>query len=132
MGNIAVTYCALGMKQDSLAYLEQTLQSLQIALPHDHPDTGDKHVSFDYLVKVALDLILCAVAAMENLAGSYFAFRRHADAVVLRETVLEIRHRKLPEDHPDTGNNHVCHSVVATDNVSVCSQSDGQPCHLVQ
>jgi hypothetical protein len=60
MGNIAVTYCALDMKQDSLVYLEQTLQSFELALPRDHPDTGDKHVPFDYLVMVALDLILCS------------------------------------------------------------------------
>ena len=60
MGNIAVTYYALGMKQDSLVYLEHALQSLQLALPHDHPDTGDKHLPFHYLVKVALDLILCS------------------------------------------------------------------------
>jgi hypothetical protein len=68
---------------------------------------------------------------MENLAGSYFTFRRHVDAVVLRGKVLEIRQRKLPEDHPDTGNNHVCHSGYATVDVSVCSQSYGQPCRLV-
>ena len=68
---------------------------------------------------------------MVSLAGSYFTFRRHADEVVLREKVLEIRHRKLPEDHPDTGNNNVCHCSNSTANVSVCSQIYGQPCRLV-
>ncbi len=40
---------------------------------------------------------------MDNLANTYGALGRHADALVLREKVLEFRRRVLPEDHPDLG-----------------------------
>ncbi len=41
--------------------------------------------------------------AMSNLSFSYFKLGRHADALVLREKVLEFRRRVLPEDHPEIG-----------------------------
>ncbi len=44
-----------------------------------------------------------AGTAMSNLACSYHALGRHADALVLQEKVLEFRRRVLPEDHPDIG-----------------------------
>jgi hypothetical protein len=40
---------------------------------------------------------------MNNLAASYGAVGRHADALVLEEKVLELHRRVLPEDHPDIG-----------------------------
>jgi hypothetical protein len=40
---------------------------------------------------------------MHNLASSYHALGRHADALVLQEKVLELFRRVLPEDHPDIG-----------------------------
>ena len=40
---------------------------------------------------------------MNNLAASFHALGRHADALVLREQVLEFRRCVLPEDHPDIG-----------------------------
>ena len=40
---------------------------------------------------------------MSNLLFSYVAFGRHADALALREKVLEFRRRVLPEDHPEIG-----------------------------
>ncbi len=40
---------------------------------------------------------------MNNLAGTYFALGRHADAVALFEQVLEFRRRMLPANHPDIG-----------------------------
>ena len=40
---------------------------------------------------------------MSGLANTFFALGRHADALVLREKVLEFRRRVLPEDHPDIG-----------------------------
>ncbi len=40
---------------------------------------------------------------MSNLASSHAALGRHADALVLREQVLEESRRVLPEDHPDIG-----------------------------
>ena len=41
--------------------------------------------------------------AMNNLALTYGDLGRHADALVLREKVLEFRRRVLPEDHPHLG-----------------------------
>ena len=41
--------------------------------------------------------------AMNNLSFSYGAFGRHADALALREKVLEFRRRVLPEEHPEIG-----------------------------
>ena len=40
---------------------------------------------------------------MSNLANTYGALGRHADALVLQEKVLEFQRRVLPEDHPDIG-----------------------------
>ena len=40
---------------------------------------------------------------MSNLARTYLALGRHADALVLQEKVLEFQRRVLPEDHPDIG-----------------------------
>ena len=40
---------------------------------------------------------------MSNLAGTYSALGRHADALAMMERVLEFRRRVLPADHPDIG-----------------------------
>ena len=40
---------------------------------------------------------------MNNLAVTYGDLGRHADALALKEQVLEFRRRVLPEDHPDIG-----------------------------
>ena len=40
---------------------------------------------------------------MSNLANTYGALGRHADALVLQEKVLEFRRRVLPEEHPHIG-----------------------------
>ncbi len=40
---------------------------------------------------------------MHNLANTYGALGRHADALVLQEKVLELFRRDFPEDHPDIG-----------------------------
>jgi hypothetical protein len=44
---------------------------------------------------------------MGNLASTYSALGRHADALAMEERVLEFRRRVLPEDHPDIGEGHV-------------------------
>ena len=40
---------------------------------------------------------------MGNLAGTYSAHGRHADALALCEQVLEFRRRVLPANHPEIG-----------------------------
>ena len=40
---------------------------------------------------------------MNNLAGTYYALGRHADALAMREQVLEFLRRVLPAKHPDIG-----------------------------
>jgi hypothetical protein len=40
---------------------------------------------------------------MNNLAMTYRALGRHADALAMMERVLEFRRRVLPADHPDIG-----------------------------
>ena len=40
---------------------------------------------------------------MNNLAATYSALGRHADALAMKERVLEFRRRVLPENHPDIG-----------------------------
>ena len=40
---------------------------------------------------------------MSNLANTYDDLGRYADALVLREKVLEFQRRVLPDDHPDIG-----------------------------
>jgi hypothetical protein len=40
---------------------------------------------------------------MGNLAQTYSALGRHADALAMKERALEFRRRVLPADHPDIG-----------------------------
>ncbi len=40
---------------------------------------------------------------MNNLAASYSALGRHADALAMKEQVLEFRRRVLPANHPEIG-----------------------------
>ena len=40
---------------------------------------------------------------MNNLAVTYGDLGRHADALALKEKVLEFQRRVLPEDHPHIG-----------------------------
>ncbi len=40
---------------------------------------------------------------MGNLAETYSALGRHADALALEEQVLEFQRRVLPANHPDIG-----------------------------
>ena len=40
---------------------------------------------------------------MGNLASTYSALGRHADALAMEERVLEFQRRVLPADHPDIG-----------------------------
>ncbi len=40
---------------------------------------------------------------MGNLAMTYYALGRHADALALFEQVLEFYRRVLPANHPDIG-----------------------------
>ena len=44
---------------------------------------------------------------MSNLASSYSDLGRHADALAMRERVLEFDRRVLPENHPDIGEGRV-------------------------
>ena len=48
-------------------------------------------------------LTRCAGTAMHNLAMTYHELGRHADALAMRERVLEFQRRVLPADHPDIG-----------------------------
>jgi hypothetical protein len=40
---------------------------------------------------------------MNNLAATYGALGRHADALAMGERALEFHRRVLPADHPDIG-----------------------------
>ena len=40
---------------------------------------------------------------MNNLATTYSTLGRHADALALKEQVLEFQRRVLPANHPDIG-----------------------------
>ena len=40
---------------------------------------------------------------MGNLAMTYYALGRHADALAMGERVLEFYRRVLPANHPDIG-----------------------------
>ena len=44
---------------------------------------------------------------MGSLAGTYSALGRHSDALAMEESVLELRRRVLPEDHPWIGEGRV-------------------------
>ncbi len=40
---------------------------------------------------------------MNNLAATYSDLGRHADALAIKEQVLEFQRRVLPANHPDIG-----------------------------
>ena len=40
---------------------------------------------------------------MSNLASTYSALGRHADALAMEKRVLEFRRRVLPANHPEIG-----------------------------
>jgi hypothetical protein len=40
---------------------------------------------------------------MNNLAATYTALGRHADALLMMERVVEFRRRVLPTNHPEIG-----------------------------
>ena len=44
---------------------------------------------------------------MAWLADTYSKLGRHADALAMRESVLEFRRRVLPENHPSIGEGRV-------------------------
>ena len=44
---------------------------------------------------------------MGNLASTYSALGRHADALAMKERVLEFRRRVLPANHPHIGEGQV-------------------------
>jgi hypothetical protein len=52
---------------------------------------------------IGFDLIRRAGVAMGNLASTYYALGKRADALAMEERVLEFRRRVLPADHPDIG-----------------------------
>jgi hypothetical protein len=44
---------------------------------------------------------------MNNLAETYSALGRHADALAMQERVLELRRRFLPDNDPEIGDHDV-------------------------
>ena len=44
---------------------------------------------------------------MNNLAATYLALGRHADALAMFERALEFNRRVLPENHLDIGEGHL-------------------------
>ena len=55
------------------------------------------------IARVDCDAFWIAGKVMSNLAFTYRELGRHADALALREKVLEFFRRVLPEDHPHIG-----------------------------
>ncbi len=102
MSNLAITYGDLGRRADALALQEKVLEFRRRVLPEDHPHIGavDGISGFAW---VDCDAFGIAGSAMHNLAISYADLGRHADALALKEQVLEFRRRVLPKDHPDIG-----------------------------
>ena len=67
---------------------------------------------------------------MNNLAGTYSALGRHEDAFVLRERVLDVLQRVLPEDDPKIGELH----GVVTDcmfNCDAFGMVQDRPCSIL-
>ena len=50
---------------------------------------------------------------MSQLSLTYSALGRHEDALAMKERVLELRRRVLPENHPDIGEEHVWSGVAS-------------------
>jgi hypothetical protein len=76
---------------------------------------------------------------MGNLASTYFAFGRHADALAMNERVLEFRRRVLPENHPDIGEGRVgsgaaCGVLIVRGRgllIVTCRLGHGQSCRVI-
>ena len=78
---LGVTYFYLGEHDQARDQHERARALYTRHFGPDHPDT---------------------LSSMNNLAVSYEALNRPADALKLREEVLAIQKRVLPKDHPDT------------------------------
>jgi tetratricopeptide (TPR) repeat protein len=102
MANLANSYAGLGRHEDALVLEEHVLEFRRRVLPKDHPSICEID-GFGWSAPVDCDACVFEGMAMNNLSFSYGAFGRHADALVLREKVLEFRRRVLPEDHPEIG-----------------------------
>ena len=125
LGNLAVTYSALGRLADALPLSERALRITETALGPDHPDTalrlGNLAVTYSALGRLADALPLEQRAlritetalgpdhpsmgiAMGNLASTYRALGRAADALPLAERALRITETALGPDHHCTAN----------------------------
>ncbi|KAH8797792.1 hypothetical protein DL96DRAFT_1565267 [Flagelloscypha sp. PMI_526] len=81
MGNLALTYSALGQHRNTLELNELVLRLQKWTRGEEHPD---------------------AIGSMNNLASFYSALGQHRKALELKEHVLKLRKRILGEEHPDT------------------------------
>ena len=76
---------------------------------------------------------------MGNLAASYSDLGRHADALAMKERVLEFSRRVLPENHPDIGEGRVgsgvaCGLLIVRGRgllIVTCRHGHGQSCHVI-
>ncbi len=55
MGNLALTYSALGRRADALAMKERVLEFQRHVLPADHPDIGEGCVGSDAFHAASVD-----------------------------------------------------------------------------
>jgi eukaryotic-like serine/threonine-protein kinase len=81
MHDLAISYAAVGRRQEALQLNEETLKIRKAKLGPDHPDT---------------------LGSMVNLANSYGAAGRTQEALQLREETLQLMKAKLGPDHPST------------------------------
>ena len=73
---------------------------------------------------------------MNNLAMSYSDLGRHADALAMKERVVEFNRRVLPENHPDIGEGRVgsgvaCGLLIVRGRgllIVTCRHGHGQSC----
>ena len=76
---------------------------------------------------------------MGNLAVSYSALGRHADALAMEERVLEFYRRVLPENHPSIGEGRVgsgvaCGLLIVRGRgllIVTCRHGHEQSCHVI-
>ncbi len=98
-----------GRHKNALPLMERALELFRRVLPEDHPSIGEGHVCIDVACGVVIvgrwfSLIFSrAGMAMNNLAATFSALGRHEDALAMKERVLDLLRRVLPEEHPSIG-----------------------------
>ena len=98
MGNLALTYSALGRHDDALAMEERVLEFRRRVLPENHPDIGEGDVWY-WIAFFLIVTIAFTGLALYNISCSYKRAGEISLAVECAREALRIWQAALPPGH---------------------------------